>query len=127
MASFVPPGFSHRGALAHAARRRSARVRLMRRIIRAHRAWRYWTLVLMFVFASAHAQELEPRAYSNAPVGTTFLIAGFSRLRGPVLPDPTVPVENVQADVDIYTLGWARFFSVLGRSSSLAVVLPYAQ
>ena len=99
----------------------------MRRIIRAHRAWRYWTLVLMFVFASAHAQELEPRAYSNAPVGTTFLIAGFSRLRGPVLPDPTVPVENVQADVDIYTLGWARFFSVLGRSSSLAVVLPYAQ
>ena len=76
---------------------------------------------------TAQAQELEPRAYSNAPVGTTFLIAGYTRLRGPVLPDPTLPVENVQADVDIYTLGWARFFSVLGRTSSLAVVLPYAE
>jgi hypothetical protein len=79
------------------------------------------------MLGNAHAQELEPRAYSNAPVGTTFLIAGYTRLRGPVLSDPTLPVENVQADVDIYTLGYARFFSVLGRTASLAVVLPYAE
>jgi hypothetical protein len=97
----------------------------MRRMIGALAAWRYWTLVLSL--GTAHAQELEPRAYSNAPVGTTFLIAGYTRLRGPVLPDPTLPVENVQADVDIYTLGWARFFSVLGRTASLAIVQPYAE
>jgi len=99
--------------------------RLMPRMIEARSAWRYWTLVL--ALGTAQAQELEPRAYSNAPVGTTFAIAGYTRLRGPVLPDPTLPVENVQAEVDIFTLGYARFFSVFGRTASLAVVLPYAE
>ena len=97
----------------------------MRRMIPALRSWRYWTLVL--TLGTAHAQELEPRAYSNAPIGATFAIAGYSRLRGPVLPDPTLPVENVQADVDIYTLGFARFFGAFGRTANLAVVLPYAE
>ena len=79
----------------------------------------HWTLGL--------AQELEPRAYSNAPIGTSFAIAGYTRLRGAVLLDPTLPVDNVQADVNIYTLGYARFLSLFGRTASIAVVLPYAE
>jgi len=27
--------------------------------------------------SNAHAQEIEPRAYSNAPIGVNFLIAGY--------------------------------------------------
>jgi hypothetical protein len=79
------------------------------------------------MLGTAHAQELEPRAYSNAPVGTSFAVAGYTRLRGPVLLDPALPVENVQADVDIYTFGYARFFSLSGRTANLAVVVPYAE
>ena len=26
----------------------------------------------------AHAQDIEPRAYSNAPIGVNFLIAGYA-------------------------------------------------
>ncbi len=33
----------------------------------------------------AYAQELEPRAYSAAPVGTDFLAATYTRLSGVVL------------------------------------------
>jgi hypothetical protein len=35
--------------------------------------------------AMALAQELEPRIYSNAPIGTNFAVAGYSHLSGHVM------------------------------------------
>ena len=84
-------------------------------------------LILLLLPALAAAQELEPRAYSNAPVGTNFAIGGYTHLSGRVLLDPSLPVENVEASIDAYTLGYARFFGLFGRSASFAVVLPYIE
>ena len=42
-----------------------------------------------------HAQDLEPRAYSNSPVGLNFVIAGYGYGSGTVLTDPSLPLENV--------------------------------
>ena len=78
------------------------------------------------MFGTAHAQELEPRAYSNAPVGTSFAIVGLTHLSGPVLPDPSVPITDVQARIDILSLGYARFVEVFGRAANFSVLLPYA-
>jgi len=75
----------------------------------------------------ALAQELEPRAYSNAPIGTNFAVAGYTRLSGPVSLDPALPVTNIDARIDIYTAGYARFFGLLGHSANLTVVAPYVQ
>src|SRR5690348_9395136 len=41
------------------------------------------------------AQELEPRAYSAAPVGTNFLVGGYGRATGSITPVPSVPVTGV--------------------------------
>lgn len=71
------------------------------------------------------AQELEPRAYSNAPIGTTFAIATYTRQSGEVLFDPSLPVENVDATIDGVTLGYAKFFALFGRSVNFGVALPY--
>ena len=84
-------------------------------------------IVLALLPATAIAQELEPRAYASAPVGTNFAVAGYTHLSGRVLLDPSLPVENVDASVDLYTLSYARFFGVAGRSSSFAAVLPYVE
>src|SRR5437868_15239776 len=75
--------------------------------------------------ALAAAQELEPRAYSNAPAGTNFAIAGYTRLSGPVLPSPTVVAVDIDARVNAYTLGYARFTELLGLSANFAIVVPY--
>src|SRR5258708_768270 len=75
----------------------------------------------------AAAQELEPRAYSNAPVGASFAIAGSTRLRGPVLPSPSVAAIDIDARVDVYTFGYARFLDLFGRTTNLTIVLPYAE
>lgn len=53
-------------------------------------------VALAFQLASvpgAIAQQLEPRAYSNLPVGLNFLIAGYAHSQGDVLLDPSLPVR----------------------------------
>src|SRR4051812_28456881 len=69
--------------------------------------------------AAALAQELEPRAYSASPVGTNFLVAGYSHLRGDVLTDPSLPITDIQASIDLYIAGYVRTFGLAGRSASI--------
>ena len=49
-------------------------------------------------FPIAHAQDLEPRSYSNAPVGLNFLIAGYAYTQGGVAFDGSLPLTNPQLD-----------------------------
>jgi len=71
------------------------------------------------------AQDLEPRAYSPSPVGLNFLVLGFGYSTGSVLVDPSLPVSNVKANLNIPTAGYGRTFGLLGRQSLLTVGLPY--
>ena len=87
-------------------------------------------LVILALFvASAHsvqAQQMEPRAYSNAPMGLNFLIAGFAHSEGDVLLDPSLPVEGAHAVVQTGLLGYARTLDFRGQSGTIGLVLPYA-
>jgi hypothetical protein len=85
------------------------------------------TLALTLVPApAARAQDLEPRAYSSSPIGTTFLVAGLVRSSGDVIFDPSIPVDDVSAEVYAATIGIGRTFDAAGRLGQLAVVLPYS-
>ncbi len=75
--------------------------------------------------SSSKAQELEPRAYATLPVGINFFLVGFSRSTGSVLFDPSLPIEDVTAGVNVSVLGYVRGFDFFGRSASVGVVLPY--
>jgi hypothetical protein len=82
-----------------------------------------WLLVLA---APADAQDLDPRAYVRVPVGLTFAISGFSFSSGAVLADPTLPVQNIHADVWTPSIGVAESFSLFGRTAQALAVLPYS-
>ena len=73
------------------------------------------------------AQSLEPRAYSASPVGLNFAVAAYSHSKGGIAFDPSVPLENAQARVDSLALGYVRTLDVLGNSSSVALLLPFAR
>ena len=82
--------------------------------------------LLMFSSASfAFGQQLEPRAYSPSPVGTSFLGTGFSRSTGGVTFDPTIPVADVHAKLNACFIGVGRTFGLFGRQSLITAVLPY--
>jgi len=74
----------------------------------------------------AIAQQLEPRAYSNLPVGLNFLLAGYAYSQGDVVLDPSLPVANASAKVNSLVLGYLRSLDFRGNSGSIALVLPYA-
>jgi hypothetical protein len=83
------------------------------------------TIAGLFLSATAaFAQELEPRSYSAAPVGTTFLIASIGGSEGAVLFDPSVPVDGVEADLTIATFAIGYTFGLAGRQARVLAALP---
>src|SRR5262245_342459 len=67
-------------------------------------------LLVLFSASFVYAQQLEPRAYSPSPVGTSFLAVGFTRSSGGVTFDPTVPIADVQATLYATFIGVGRTF-----------------
>ncbi|MFP4894885.1 transporter [Paraburkholderia sp. EG304] len=81
--------------------------------------------MLLLCVLRASAQELEPRAYSPAPVGTNFIGLTYSRLSGQVLTDPSLPVSNIHADINAVSLGYVRVFDLAGYTAQLGVLAPF--
>jgi hypothetical protein len=73
----------------------------------------------------AWSQELEPRAYSPAPIGTNFALMAFGRSTGEVLTDPSLPLQNVEAQLNSGVAGYGRTFGILGHQASVVLAVPY--
>jgi hypothetical protein len=84
------------------------------------------TLVLVLGGSAAHAQDIEPRAYSNAPVGINFLIAGYAYAEGGLAVDASVPLTNASLQTHSTVFAYARSLDLWGRSGKFDVVIPYA-
>lgn len=75
--------------------------------------------------ATAHAQDIEPRAYSNAPIGVNFFIAGYAYTNGGLSFDPALEVTNPQLETHNAVFAYARVFGIGGKSGKFDVILPY--
>ena len=73
----------------------------------------------------ACAQDIEPRAYSNAPVGVNFLIAGYGYTRGGLAFDPSLPVTNESLHTSNALLAYARVLDLWGMSAKFDAIVPY--
>ena len=85
------------------------------------------SIALIFAGGAAHAQDLEPRAYSNTPVGLNFVVAGYSYSEGKIAFDPTLPIANAQYYNNTETIAYARSLDAWGRSAKFDMVLPYSE
>ena len=84
---------------------------------------------LMALFApvpTARAQEIEPRAYANIPIGLNFVAAGYIYSSGDIAVDSSVPLEDASLRVHGAFLGYVRSFDFFGRSANVALAVPYA-
>jgi len=75
--------------------------------------------------AAAHGQEMEPRAYSPAPVGTQFVFFGYGHQSGDVLLDSSLPLKDVEVSLNVASIGYGRTFNLAGKQANVAVLLPY--
>lgn len=79
---------------------------------------------LALLLSDALAQELEPGAYQNAPVGMNVVFAGYGFSKGNILLDAALPVEGANATVHGVALGYLRTLNLFGRSAKLDAQLP---
>jgi hypothetical protein len=83
-------------------------------------------LALLLAGSVLSAQEMEPRAFSPAPVGMQFLGVVYGHSEGDLVFDPSVPIENADASVDSLALGYVRVFNLGGMTARVGAVLPWA-
>jgi hypothetical protein len=89
----------------------------------------YGALIAFLIFgqaSSVQAQDIEPRAFSNAPIGVNFLIAGYGYTRGGLAFDSSVPVTDPQLETSSAVLGYARVLDLWGQSGKVDVIVPYS-
>ena len=82
-------------------------------------------LCLSLCSSATDAQDIEPRSYSNAPVGVNFLIAGYAYTRGGLSLDPALPVSDVHLRSSSLVAAYARALDLWGVSGKFDIIAPY--
>jgi len=75
--------------------------------------------------SAVRAQSIEPRSYSNAPVGVNFLIGGYAYTRGGISFDTSVPITDPKLATSSAVVGYARALDLWGTSGKVDVIIPY--
>ena len=73
----------------------------------------------------ASAQDIEPRTYSNAPIGVNFLVGGYAYTKGGLSFDPALPISDPLLKTSNAVLGYARVIELGGQSAKIDVIAPY--
>jgi hypothetical protein len=81
--------------------------------------------VALALAGAADAQQLTPRAYAPNPTGGNIFLVGYARSTGGVLFDPVLPLDDVDATINVGTFVYGRTFGLFGRTAAAQVVVPY--
>ncbi len=83
-------------------------------------------VVFLILAGTATAQDLEPRSFSQAPVGMNFAALTYGYASGEVLFDQAVPITEATGRVSNVVAAYVRTLGVFGASAKFAAILPYA-
>ena len=84
-------------------------------------------LLILFIFnLPLSGQKLEPRLLTNIPVGTNFLLAGYSYSTGNTLLDPAVPIEDLNSRLHALYFAYVRSINLFGFAGKIDAIIPYA-
>lgn len=83
-------------------------------------------LLISFYSISVFSQDLEPRAYANAPLGINVLAVGYGYNTGNVLTDPSLPIEDFVINTHILAVNYIHSFSLSKKLARVQVSLPTA-
>lgn len=82
--------------------------------------------VLSLFGFGAKATDIEPRAYSNIPINTNFLVATYTNTSGSVSFSPSIPITNGKITINSALLAYVRSLNIGGQSGKIDIILPTA-
>lgn len=74
---------------------------------------------------SAFAQDLEPRRWSDLPVGANFAGLGYAFTDGDIAFDPVLQLDDVQLDLHTLALKYTRTLDFFNKAARIEFTLPY--
>jgi hypothetical protein len=83
-------------------------------------------LMIVLPLGMARAQDLEPRAFSPAPVGLNIALLGYAFSQGNVFFDRALLIEDATGEVHGATGAYVRTFGISGMSAKFTTVIPFA-
>ncbi len=90
---------------------------------------RFVVLSLLFLVTwvgVSTAQDLQPRAFSPAPVGLNTVLLGYAYSEGNVFFDQALLIEDATGEVHGATAAYVRTLGLFGKLAKLSAVVPYA-
>lgn len=81
--------------------------------------------VLLTSALPVRAQSIEPRSYSNAPVGVNFLVVAYAHTRGGVSFDTSLPITDPRLATSSAVAAYARTLDLWGASGKFDIIVPY--
>ena len=82
-----------------------------------------WAICFSF---AVYAQEMEPRSYSVVPVGLHAAQLSYTFSGGDVVSGLNSPLQDLNINASIITLGYVQTFSLFHKLGRIAVGVPYA-
>lgn len=83
-------------------------------------------IAVLVLASAASAQDLEPRAFSQAPVGMNFAALSYGYATGEVLFDQATTITEAQGRVSNVVAAYVRTLGIWGASAKLTAAVPYA-
>jgi hypothetical protein len=84
-------------------------------------------VVVALLGNAASAQELTPRAYWPTPNGTNVFVLAYQHTTGDIVTDPSLPLTDVDSDIDYLQLSYQRTFSLRDRTATVQLSLPFSE
>lgn len=81
-------------------------------------------LLLLVAAGSVQGQELEPRSFSQTPVGMNFGVLALGYAEGGVLFDSATTLEDVTGEITSLAAGYLRTLNIFGASAKASAVIP---
>lgn len=80
---------------------------------------------LFFICNVSHAQDLEPRAYANMPKGGNVVVASYGFMKGDVVTEPALPIEDFVISSNNFGLGYLHTFGLADKLARVQVAIPF--
>ena len=74
----------------------------------------------------AYSQDLEPRFLSNVPTGLNIMLASYGYSTGNIMLDNTLPVEDLNAKLNIIGVAYVRSFKMFNKLTKFDALIPYS-
>jgi hypothetical protein len=83
-------------------------------------------LAIVLFAGGAQAQDLQPRAFSPAPVGLNTVLLGYAFSTGNVFFDQALLIEDATGEVHGMTTAYVRTLGMFGKLAKFSTVVPFA-